>query len=718
MIIVLSRIFEEKKTESYTHDSLYSYIHDLVSIQYNNNYGHDIFFKDIRLSQIFESELDKNCDVVSFDFFDTFVYRLSNDPIRIFIEVGRRLKAKNLLPEYITPTEFLALRCAAEDQARKFAIKMRGNSECSIEEIYRHLRIIVRDVISAVNVELETEKDFCFVNLSIASLATHFKEKGKKIAILSDSYFSSDQILSILSWNGFPVEKVDLVLTSSDAGAMKSSGELFNIAIKKLNVLPKRWIHIGDNELADVKGASKAGIRSIHYPKEDEFLDQIITAEQHIMSPYNKSTLLDAFRFLAAKMHGDVPENMFLPFFVGACIWGPLLARYIDWCITQCQKENIKKVLVFMREAHTLLPMLKNAVNAYGLGIDVYPFFVSRHSVNLASISSLTAQVLFERTQKRRTPTPRRILQALEIPLTLVPEITEDLMDVELNEVERMTLCKILTSIPRCRSYIMQTIEDKREKFIAYIKPFIEDEKKIGVMDLGFGGTIQERIEKILRYKRIRCKLVGLYFFTNYVAAKRVLKGIDIRSFLGGLGGWEGYLSSFARHPEILEQSIIAPFGTTVGYSYDNVGNPVPIIEDFGYLPNEIITKRHYIIKGIFEFHRIWLSFVVSKIKKGKFIDNEWLREIDEQCISIICRVSGLPFKEEAECLGSLYHDDNDGTTTGDYICNEYSINVYNTQGLLELLRLRPYWPQGIISCANSQFVYQLVTTFRMLMSL
>ncbi|MYL85399.1 hypothetical protein GTA51_20145 [Desulfovibrio aerotolerans] len=170
---------------------------------------------------------------VFFDCFDTLLYRLSDEPTRLFVEVGRRLLRAGLLAAHVSPGEFRILRQVAETRAREDAWSVRRTRECSIEEIYARLAPVVGDPGRAVEAEIETERDFCYLNPNIASLIATLHRSGKRVAVLSDNYLSSAQLASVLRACGLDLGLFDLILTSRDVGVTKTEGRLFQAALKK-----------------------------------------------------------------------------------------------------------------------------------------------------------------------------------------------------------------------------------------------------------------------------------------------------------------------------------------------------------------------------------------------------------------------------------------------------------------------------------------------------
>jgi putative hydrolase of the HAD superfamily len=58
-------------------------------------------------------------------------------------------------------------------------------------------------------------------------------------------------------------ERVDTILVSEEEGISKPASEIFHRAAQRLNVSPAQCMFVGDNPLADIDGARRAGMRDV-----------------------------------------------------------------------------------------------------------------------------------------------------------------------------------------------------------------------------------------------------------------------------------------------------------------------------------------------------------------------------------------------------------------------------------------------------------------------
>jgi putative hydrolase of the HAD superfamily len=85
------------------------------------------------------------------------------------------------------------------------------------------------------------------------------KKRGLTVGLISNIERSMSGALDELGLSS----KLDVIVTSLDAGANKPQPEIFRYAMKKVNVTPAQSIYIGDQYLVDVIGAKSAGMKGI-----------------------------------------------------------------------------------------------------------------------------------------------------------------------------------------------------------------------------------------------------------------------------------------------------------------------------------------------------------------------------------------------------------------------------------------------------------------------
>jgi FMN phosphatase YigB (HAD superfamily) len=179
--------------------------------------------------------------LVSFDFFDTVVYRDSVTHLQLW---------KNFSKKY-----FFA-RFKSEVIARALK-RARGIPEISQEDIYSRMPTAWR-----LEFELSLEQQSLSINPIIERVMRAAQGAGAKVCIISDTHFRATDIEKILL--GLKISNVQ-VFTSGDHALTKSTG-LFSKIQSILNVTYEDWVHVGDNPKSDLRSPEELGIKAIYYP--------------------------------------------------------------------------------------------------------------------------------------------------------------------------------------------------------------------------------------------------------------------------------------------------------------------------------------------------------------------------------------------------------------------------------------------------------------------
>lgn len=186
-------------------------------------------------------------DVISFDVFDTLVFRPFSNPTDLFFIVGEKLK-------YL---DFERIRKEMEWRARQKAKEQKDSYEVTLKEIYRELEEQAGILLmKGMQAEVEAELELCFGNPYMLEVFKHLKRSGKKIICTSDMYLSSAVIREMVEKCGF--RGIENYFISCEYEKSKGDGALYELVRKALGS-EKTYVHIGDHPVSDVEKAKAAG---------------------------------------------------------------------------------------------------------------------------------------------------------------------------------------------------------------------------------------------------------------------------------------------------------------------------------------------------------------------------------------------------------------------------------------------------------------------------
>ncbi|MGC8491668.1 MAG: HAD family hydrolase, partial [Syntrophobacteraceae bacterium] len=530
------------------------------------------------------------------------------------------------------------------------------------------------------------ERDLCYLNPFMDSLVKYVRNLGYRTAIISDTYLSSADLRAILSHNGLDPALFDLVIASNEAGCTKrQGGALFGRALAQLGISGAELLHVGDNYASDIEASSKFGIIGIFYYQTTAEQNEIFQSE-HVLSPTSVpvAASLDSLRRLSARR---IASND--AFSDGAFTFGPVLARFADWSLDLFAGRGVRKVLALMREGELLGELLRRAAAAGEVDIEVVSCYVSRKSTGLASLfEGVTAGRLYDLLMGRPGLT---IGDAMSI-LGIAGEAERQLPPSTL--CRKMESREVFDSIVRLilegralRALIEKRAAESQSLAFEYLSAMAGNEECIGILDLGWSGSIQRNISRIFRNGGRRVKTIGSYVCTTQKAGFMPLEGDETHAFVTNL---------WTRGNLIVEVPILATVGSTEGYARNARGQVAPVLGSSHVDKAELDLKKS-LREGILSFQADWLA--LKSFKGTRVLTQTVLAEIDAHNPSILVRLIDYPTRMEAVRLGSLHHEENYGAGSSSILCDKESEEVFQSQGVAGLFQqMNCFWPQGIIA--------------------
>lgn len=200
-------------------------------------------------------KLIKKYDYISFDIFDTLIYREVPNPHEVF---GLVQKEFNSLHAEKPIVGFPEERISAEKKANSM------KSDYTLDDIYGFISVLWGDSVAdkLKRIEIDVEKKVTYANPRMKNVYDYVLSRGKKIIIVSDMYLSKETISQLLNASGY-VGWSELFV-SCECGGTKRDGSLFKYVKMKLNETNRTICHFGDNVISDYIMAMCNGIKAIH----------------------------------------------------------------------------------------------------------------------------------------------------------------------------------------------------------------------------------------------------------------------------------------------------------------------------------------------------------------------------------------------------------------------------------------------------------------------
>jgi predicted HAD superfamily hydrolase len=665
----------------------------------------DVPIPDARLRAAHAALAAGDVAVLSLDLFDTLVWRGVPEPVGAFELVAAQLHARGLLDPDVDPQTFAALRRAAEERAREQARAAGRGVEVTLEEICAALpsAALTHGAAAAalVTAELDVERSLLRCDLDVLDLVRAGRAAGAQVIAVSDTYFTEPQLRLLLARGPLAAELPDRFFPSSRYGTGKASG-LWSIVLESLGVEPEAILHVGDNHAADVQAPSKLGIRTCYFERVPRELERIVEREQALApavlhADHGDHGLTMLRGKAASRTEGARQPEGLRPFWqFGATVLGPPLAGFGEWVHERAAAAGVSKIFCLMREGELLAQVIDGARPEGGPPAE--KLFLSRQVVARAAIVEGTRDELQELFVRRRMPTLKEFVATLGLSLDDVPDLAHEpdrqIDDAGLGDlvIERVLFDSALSARVVANSHAL------RRRIIRYLEQLRPPgENRLLVVDLGWGGTIQAAMQRLLDEAGDGVTTVGCYLVTRDQAVERALGGLEMHGFLGSYGEPEAAVQALIRSPEILEQACMPDHGSQV----DLTEELRPVLADHGE-PSFQSLQRSAVQQGVLAFqleHRRYReadSCALPALHQGG----------RDQLRAILVRSVAAPTADEAALFGAWLHDENFGSDRVEAILeapSARSLAYVDPKQLAELPMAELYWPFGLAALQDEQ---------------
>jgi len=652
---------------------------------------------DVRLERAFRLVANPAVAVVSFDVFDTLLFRRVPDPVDAFEVLGERLRAAGLTT--VAPRVFRRLRIAAEADARGRRAASGGGPEIVLDEVYAALaraRVLgeAPNVGALVQEEVDLERELLVPDLDVLGLLEAAREAGRTVVAVSDTYFTEAQLELLLTHRGV---RPDRLFVSSAHGAGKASG-LWPIVLDALGVRAEEVLHVGDHEDADGRLPRELGVRTVSFERRDAGLEELLRRERrHLERPVAGV----AGDFGMTALRGKVahrrevralPEEL-RPFWrYGAVALGPAFCGFATWVQERAAAVGARRVHCFMREGTLLARLVNAAGDALDGAVHAEPLWLSRQVLARAAIREANAEELARLLVRRSAPTVRGVCATLGLDVARIPKLAPH-ADGRLDDLGlRDDVLRVLTTDPELRTHIMASGAQARDRVLRYLDRVRgDDEGPLVLVDVGWQGTVQSLLNRVLRAEGIDLHTVGLYLLTHAGAIDKQLAGAEVHGFLGESGEPEEAVAAIIRSPEVLEQVCMPDHGSQV----DLTAELQPVLAPAAAESPLQAAERHAVQQGLSAFVREWTRYRLAVPGALPPLGEAAAPLLRAQ----VARAVTAPTEAEARIFSRWLHDENFGSTSSEAIAGGDAVRALrhlDARTLVDLPMQELYWPFGL----------------------
>lgn len=295
-------------------------------------------------------------DIISFDLFDTLIFRPFSEPTDLFYIVGQKFG-------YM---DFKRIRMEAEFFARIRKHERCGSYEVTLSEIWEQLEDMTGlDKKLGMQAEIEAELSLCYANPYMQQVYRKLREAGRRIVMISDMYLSEkelDQLLKRCGYDGY-----EKIFVSCGEQRSKGNGSIFdhvrnmyqkehndhnahnarNDHNARNNRHKLTFAHVGDNRRSDFEMAKKHGFTPFLYPNVNQ---NTLLYRCYDMSPM----IGGAYRGLVNnRIYGGLcrySRNGEYGYIYG----GLFVTGYCAFIHRYCRTHGIEKILFLSRDGEIL----------------------------------------------------------------------------------------------------------------------------------------------------------------------------------------------------------------------------------------------------------------------------------------------------------------------------------------------------------------------------
>ena len=447
----------------------------------------------------------KEYDYVSFDIFDTLIFRNVVNPTDVFmqIELGEDLY------------DFYNVRIGAEAIARKKVVK--SNMEINIFDIYDFISgkyNISKD--EMIEMEFKYELMSCHANPYMKEFFDILLNNNKKIIITSDMYWPKKYLEKLLKNCGY--DQFDNLYVSCEYELNKGNGSIQKFISDELHTTSV--IHIGDNYQSDIVGSEKAGWSTYYYKNIKEI------SKENLIEKYDDSINDSLISEMINEKLFSYPIDYTRYYKYGYAYVGTLVFGYINYINMVSKQRNVDKILFLARDSRVIYDCYKKYFNDFPSSY----VSISRSSMLEVNFSN-NPQTFIDFYFKPRLSGGYKVSESFdECDLSLLNKYIGDYgFDGEtiINEgnfeiVERI----IYDHIDEINSYF----ESSKQSALSYFKGEIGNSKKVMVVDLGWNGTITSILSDFLNHE-IGKEIEVIGMFIGNKDSRRVNNLIDNEKF-------------------------------------------------------------------------------------------------------------------------------------------------------------------------------------------
>jgi glycosyltransferase involved in cell wall biosynthesis/FMN phosphatase YigB (HAD superfamily) len=474
--------------------------------------------RDRRIGPAVGAALAERPDVVSLDVFDTVLTRRLIDAEDVWWAVGAELVRDG--GTTAAPDAFATAR--REVAARR--------PTASLHELASEPAIAAAFGADVADLEHAAEASLLLPVPGAAEALQRLRDAGVEIVFVSDMHLAPDELWKTLEARELATDLDDLVV-SSDVGASKSSGALFEV----LEPHRRRVVHLGNDLWSDVAMAAPAGIRGIAVRAAEP-----TRAEATMRSRPGSVGSAVAAAARLARLGQDPTGPLDAAVIETGAVAGQCFTAFLLWVREQCAREDITDVGFLARDGELPLRMAQALPADHRDGLELhYVEVAARRAWTVAAAASLGIDAwmavgdaddrAFLHTSRHLVPFGSLLRRVALGPDDLAGHASLAGLDpTKPLPAELAGAWRALLADPAIRAAILERANEQRDLLAEHLRGLRLADRRLALVDVGWRGQLAWMMSAVLR-DVTGAEPVHLHFGGANVAAG--LEGADIRRF-------------------------------------------------------------------------------------------------------------------------------------------------------------------------------------------
>tara|TARA_R110002111_G_scaffold82729_10_gene130258 strand:+ start:7956 stop:10025 length:2070 start_codon:yes stop_codon:yes gene_type:complete len=521
----------------------------------------------LSLNQLQKELKEKNIKFLFTDYYDTIVHR------RVHPNYTQRIWAKLMIRELGLPISIDELYFIRQESV-KYLIKTLGREDVEIpydtlkEEICK--RLINADVVLIKgknefislfeDADVRAESDVQYLNQDVLDTLKYFKSNGGKVYLVSDFYGSKTLFEKLLTHHGI-LDLFEGIYSSAALEKSKHTSSIYEPILSELSLNPKEVMMIGDNLRSDYANAKKNGLNAYLLPHK-KYLKKNRRNNFGNDKKALKSIINDVYK--TCNKSSSIPYTEYIVFY----------HTFVERMYETARRKNLKDLFFLSREGQFLKKLFDSYQNFTQIDesrkINTHYLKVSRQASLQIALQDIDVEDFGYLQKKYSDISTDDFLLAVNCPSDLRTQIISELNVEGETNIEGFFSSSVFENLKQnktFKNYYDTHRELSHKAFKTYINSFNSGIEKNGInlVDIGWGGTMQEAIYKFYNHK---ISVTGYYLGLGEIYdIQPKTKRYGLNYSLMPYTDYNEYI--LMANMQLYEQFSAADHGSALGYSLE-----------------------------------------------------------------------------------------------------------------------------------------------------